>query len=84
MSGRIFSDNGTTALGDVAVNLSNGAITTTNVAGDYTFTNLTAGGNYTITPHILLQIRMLENACIRIAARDKPIFLVVKKRLKIL
>ncbi len=50
ISGRIT--NGGQGLSSVTVTVSGGAATTTNATGNYTFSNLAAGGNYTVTPSL--------------------------------
>ncbi len=51
ISGRVRDDSAN-ALGNVAVNLTGAAsaTTTTDAGGNYSFANLAAGGNYTVTP----------------------------------
>lgn len=51
ISGTIYRENGQSVAGvTVSLNGTVSAQTVTNAAGTYTFTNLPAGGNYTITP----------------------------------
>ncbi|HMQ05498.1 MAG TPA: choice-of-anchor Q domain-containing protein [Pyrinomonadaceae bacterium] len=50
LSGHVFADDGATPLAGVAVNLSNGAVTTTDAGGNFSFGGLTTGMAYTVTP----------------------------------
>ena len=49
ISGQITNAGGS-GISDVTVSLNNSLTTTTNAGGNYSFNNLAAGGNYTVTP----------------------------------